>query len=117
MADRTTTITPAAPGRASCPVIRRGPVTVDYLRVHPTVSAEQAALLIGVSPASAPWSACAGRMFIPRCPQIRAEAESGFSKWMASNDNNIYGGDWWMANQELERALTFAGYEHDHAVG
>ena len=34
-----------------------------------------------------------------------------------SNDNNIYGGDWWMANQELERALTFAGYEHDHVWG
>ncbi len=29
-------------------------------------------------------------------------------------DNNIYGGDWWMANQEMERALTFAGYEVAH---
>jgi len=26
-------------------------------------------------------------------------------------DLNIYGGDWWMANQEMERALKFAGYE------
>jgi sugar lactone lactonase YvrE/enterochelin esterase-like enzyme len=34
-----------------------------------------------------------------------------------ANDNNIYGGDWWMANQELERSLTFAGYEHDHVWG
>ena len=34
-----------------------------------------------------------------------------------SHDNNIYGGDWWMANQELERSLTFAGYEHDHVWG
>ena len=34
-----------------------------------------------------------------------------------SNDNNIYGGDWWMANQEMERALTFAGYEHEHIWG
>jgi len=34
-----------------------------------------------------------------------------------SNDLNIYGGDWFMANQELERALTFAGYEHDHVWG
>ena len=34
-----------------------------------------------------------------------------------SNDNNAYGGDWWMANQEMERALTFAGYEHDHVWG
>jgi sugar lactone lactonase YvrE/enterochelin esterase-like enzyme len=34
-----------------------------------------------------------------------------------SADQNIYGGDWWMANQEMERALTFAGYEVDHAWG
>jgi len=34
-----------------------------------------------------------------------------------SNDLNIYGGDWWMANQELERALTFAGYEVSHVWG
>jgi sugar lactone lactonase YvrE/S-formylglutathione hydrolase FrmB len=29
-------------------------------------------------------------------------------------DLNIYGGDWWMANQEMERALKFAGYEVEH---
>lgn len=34
-----------------------------------------------------------------------------------SNDLNIYGGDWWMANQTLERALTFAGYEVNHVWG
>ncbi len=34
-----------------------------------------------------------------------------------SNDLNIYGGDWWMANQEMERALKFAGYEVDHVWG
>ena len=34
-----------------------------------------------------------------------------------SNDLNIYGGDWWMANQEMERALRFAGYEVEHAWG
>lgn len=34
-----------------------------------------------------------------------------------SNDLNIYGGDWWMANQTLERALTFAGYEVTHVWG
>jgi sugar lactone lactonase YvrE len=34
-----------------------------------------------------------------------------------SNDLNIYAGDWWMVNQEMERALTFAGYEHDHIWG
>jgi len=33
------------------------------------------------------------------------------------DDLNIYGGDWWMANQEMERALTFAGYEVAHAWG
>jgi len=32
-------------------------------------------------------------------------------------DLNIYGGDWWMANQEMERALTFAGYEVKHEWG
>jgi len=34
-----------------------------------------------------------------------------------SNDLNIYGGDWWMANQEMERALVFAGYEVNHEWG
>jgi gluconolactonase len=34
-----------------------------------------------------------------------------------SRDLNIYGGDWWMANQELERSLTFAGYEVEHSWG
>lgn len=34
-----------------------------------------------------------------------------------SNDNNIYGGDWWMANQMMERALVFAGYEVNHVWG
>ena len=34
-----------------------------------------------------------------------------------SADQNIYGGDWWMANQEMERALKFAGYEVEHAWG
>ena len=34
-----------------------------------------------------------------------------------SADNNSYGGDWWMANQEMERSLTFAGYEVNHEWG
>ncbi|PAW82877.1 MAG: gluconolactonase [Pedosphaera sp. Tous-C6FEB] len=34
-----------------------------------------------------------------------------------SADQNIYGGDWWMANLEMERALKFAGYEVEHAWG
>ena len=34
-----------------------------------------------------------------------------------SGDLNIYAGDWWMANQTLERALTFAGYEVNHVWG
>jgi gluconolactonase len=33
------------------------------------------------------------------------------------NDLNIYGGDWWMANQMMERALVFAGYDVNHAWG
>ena len=32
-----------------------------------------------------------------------------------SGDLNNYGGDWWMVNQTLERALTFTGYEVNHA--
>ncbi|MGA2255657.1 MAG: alpha/beta hydrolase-fold protein, partial [Thermoguttaceae bacterium] len=34
-----------------------------------------------------------------------------------SADLNIYGGDWWMANQEMERALRYAGYEVNHIWG
>jgi len=34
-----------------------------------------------------------------------------------SGDLNIYGGDWWMANQEMQRSLKFAGYEVDHRWG
>ena len=34
-----------------------------------------------------------------------------------SNDNNIYAGDWWMANQTMQRALTYSNYEVKHAWG
>jgi sugar lactone lactonase YvrE len=34
-----------------------------------------------------------------------------------ANDLNIYGGDWWMANQSMQRALAFAGYEVRHEWG
>ncbi len=34
-----------------------------------------------------------------------------------SHDLDIYGGDWWMANQALERSLAFAGYDVRHAWG
>lgn len=34
-----------------------------------------------------------------------------------SADQNIYAGDWWFANQMMERALTFGGYEVQHAWG
>ncbi len=34
-----------------------------------------------------------------------------------TNDQNIYAGDWWMANQTMERALVFAGYELQHVWG
>jgi sugar lactone lactonase YvrE/enterochelin esterase-like enzyme len=33
------------------------------------------------------------------------------------HDLNIYGGDWWMANQEMERSFIFAGYEVSHVWG
>ena len=32
-------------------------------------------------------------------------------------DQNIYGGDWWMANQEMQRSLKFAGYEQNFNWG
>lgn len=34
-----------------------------------------------------------------------------------TNDLNIYAGDWWKANETMERALTFAGYEVKHVWG
>ena len=34
-----------------------------------------------------------------------------------SKDQNIYGGDWWMANLAMERSLEFAGYEVTHNWG
>jgi sugar lactone lactonase YvrE/enterochelin esterase-like enzyme len=34
-----------------------------------------------------------------------------------ANDLNIYAGDWWKANEEMERALAFSGYEVNHAWG
>src|SRR6266481_4832258 len=34
-----------------------------------------------------------------------------------TNDLNLYAGDWWMANQTMERALVFAGYEVRHVWG
>ena len=34
-----------------------------------------------------------------------------------SNDLNIYAGDWWKANESMERALVFSGYEANHVWG
>ena len=34
-----------------------------------------------------------------------------------SNDLNIYAGDWWKANEMMERALVFSGYEVNHVWG
>lgn len=34
-----------------------------------------------------------------------------------ANDNNVYAGDWWKANESMERSLTFAGYEVQHIWG
>lgn len=49
------------------------------------------------------------RKFEPR--PIRIFMQDG------SNDLNIYGGDWWMANQTMERALRFAGYDVQNVWG
>jgi hypothetical protein len=34
-----------------------------------------------------------------------------------SNDLNIYAGDWFVANQAMESALKFSGYEMTHVWG
>lgn len=34
-----------------------------------------------------------------------------------TNDLNIYAGDWWKANETMERALTFSGYQVQHVWG
>ena len=34
-----------------------------------------------------------------------------------TNDLNIYAGDWWKANETMERALVFSGYDVQHAWG
>ena len=34
-----------------------------------------------------------------------------------SNDQNIYGGNWWIANLDMQSALEFAGYELEKAWG
>jgi enterochelin esterase-like enzyme len=34
-----------------------------------------------------------------------------------TGDNNLYCGDWWMANQMIERSLAWAGYDVNHAWG
>ena len=34
-----------------------------------------------------------------------------------TNDLNIYAGDWWKANETMERALSFSGYELKHVWG
>ncbi|TDH17932.1 gluconolactonase [Segetibacter sp. 3557_3] len=34
-----------------------------------------------------------------------------------TNDLNIFGGDWWKANESMERALTFSAYEVNHVWG
>lgn len=34
-----------------------------------------------------------------------------------TNDLHVYAGDWWKANETMERALTFAGYEVNHIWG
>ena len=98
-----TTAASAAPAAArSAPSPRRGS--------GPTRSAASSAR-------SAPTSACAAATSIRRSIRkyepkpIRVFLQDG------SADLNIYGGDWWMANQEMERALTFAGYEVNHVWG
>lgn len=34
-----------------------------------------------------------------------------------SNDNNLFGGEWWIANQDMLSAFKFSGYDVKHAWG
>ncbi|MEN3943863.1 alpha/beta hydrolase-fold protein [Prosthecobacter sp. SYSU 5D2] len=49
------------------------------------------------------------RKFEPKPLRIFLQSGTG--------DNNLYCGDWWMANQMMERSLTWAGYDVNHAWG
>jgi enterochelin esterase-like enzyme len=49
------------------------------------------------------------RKFEPK--PLRVFLQSG------ENDNNLYCGDWWFANQMMERSLSWNGYEVNHAWG
>ncbi len=49
------------------------------------------------------------RKFEPK--PLRVYLQSG------TGDNNLYCGDWWMANQTMERSLTWAGYDVNHTWG
>ena len=44
-----------------------------------------------------------GNVYPTLIRKYRAQADARLSRRMAANDLNIYGGDWWMANQEMER--------------
>jgi gluconolactonase len=49
------------------------------------------------------------RKFEPKPIKIFLQSGTG--------DNNLYCGDWWMANQMMERSFTWAGYDVNHAWG
>jgi len=49
------------------------------------------------------------RKFEPK--PLRIYLQSG------EHDNDLYCGDWWMANQTMERALKWAGYDVNHTWG
>lgn len=68
----------AAIGHAASETIRYGPVTVDYLRHHPTVSVGQSADLLGVSKAYAYEMVKDGRLDVialgPRRVRVKSAA-------------------------------------------
>jgi sugar lactone lactonase YvrE/enterochelin esterase-like enzyme len=47
-------------------------------------------------------------------PLVRKTEPKALRVWMQDgrNDLDIYSGSWWVGNQDLDAALTFAGYEH-----
>lgn len=67
---------PTPPVMAASPVVRRGPVTVDYLREHPTVSVEQAAMMLGLSRSYCYELARAGKLEIIELGTTRVRVKS-----------------------------------------
>jgi gluconolactonase len=61
-------------------------------------------------------SGCEGQRLSDAHPQDEPKPLRVFLQ-DGSNDLNIYGGNWFLANQEMLSAFEFAGYDVEHAWG